>query len=546
MERSRVFLAGLSGVGKSSIARRLAAWLGWPAHDVDREVERATGASIAEHWRTAGEPAFRAAERDAIARLTALPGSGVIALGGGALEDAASAARLAAWGCGVFLDAPVETLARRVTMARGPAARGEGSGRPLLEAGDPLEVLGALAARRAAGFAALPHRVSATGASAAAVAVEVLRALEWPAPEPVADGVWLGRNALAHAGAVLARGGPTEGRSAGLTPLVVATDARVWALHGDPLLRGLVAAGWNPAPCPLPAGEAAKRPAGLVRVWDALAAAGAERDSPCAALGGGAVGDVAGLAAATFKRGLPLTLFPTTLLAQVDAAIGGKNAINLAGVKNLIGTFHPPATVVSDSLCLLTLTARAYRSGWAEVVKTAVLNDPDLLALCEREPTAIRARRLEIVEEAVARAARVKSAVVATDPREADERRRLNLGHTLGHALEAASGGALTHGEAVAIGLVAAARLSAELGVGAPDLADRLAAALVGLGLPARVPEAAPPAARDPEQLLALIGHDKKRRGGQLHVVLPVRPGETIIQPVAGDVLRRWVEEAVR
>ncbi|HUF90203.1 MAG TPA: 3-dehydroquinate synthase family protein, partial [Gemmatimonadota bacterium] len=275
-------------------------------------------------------------------------------------------------------------------------------------------------------------------------------------------------------------------------------------------------------------------------IWEALAAAGADRDTPLAVLGGGALGDVGGLAAATYKRGLPLALFPTTLLAQVDAAIGGKNAIDLGGVKNVVGTFHDPALVAVDPLSPLTQPERDWRSGWAEIVKSGLIGDPELFELCEREVEAIRDRRLDVVEAAIERAARVKLRVVADDPREAGPRRALNLGHTLGHAVESAAGGGVTHGEAVAIGLVAAARLSEREGIAAAGLADRVASALAALGLPVR-----PPVGLDPERLLALVRHDKKRRGGAVHAVLLARPGATTIRALDDAALAQWALETL-
>ncbi|HET6342826.1 MAG TPA: 3-dehydroquinate synthase family protein, partial [Gemmatimonadota bacterium] len=282
--------------------------------------------------------------------------------------------------------------------------------------------------------------------------------------------------------------------------------------------------GWTAEPCPLAAGEAAKSTAGLERVWRALRDQGADRDTPALILGGGAAGDVGGMAAATFKRGIPLALFPTTLLAQVDAAIGGKNAIDLDGLKNAVGSFHPPVLVGADLVCLLTLPEREWRSGWAEVVKAGLIGDPDLLDLCEREASALLARRLDVLEEAVARAIHVKVQVVDEDPRETGRRRVLNLGHTLGHAVEAAGRGRWTHGEAIAMGLVAEARMGERIGITEAGVASRIERALAALGLPA-VPDADLEAA----DLLDALRHDKKRAGGKLHVPIPVRAGEVTI-----------------
>jgi 3-dehydroquinate synthetase/shikimate kinase len=524
----RLYLAGLSGSGKTTVAALAARWLGARAGDVDAEVERATGRTVTELWAAGGEAAFRAAERGAVERLTSLPGPAVIALGGGTLEGAGNRERLARWGEGVWLDAPAADLALRI----GDRA----AERPLLAGRDPARRLRDLAAERGPRYAALPHRVAADGRPPEAVAVAAIRAVSPPETAALGDGVRCGRAALALAGELLAERCPGAPRG----PLAVVTDGRVWRLHGRELAAALAIAGWDARPVELEEGERAKAPDALLRIWQSLAAEEAGRDTPLAVLGGGALGDVGGLAASTFKRGLPLALFPTTLLAQVDAAIGGKNAIDLGGVKNVVGTFHEPALVTVDPLCPLTQDERGWRSGWAEVVKSGLIGDPDLFALCEREVEAIGERRLAVVEEAVERAAKVKLAVVGKDPREAGPRRALNLGHTLGHAFESEADGALTHGEAVAIGLAAAARFSEGEGVAETGLAERVESALAALGLPVR-----PAMEIDPARLLALVRHDKKRKGGAVHAVLIVRPGETEIRALDDSALARWVEEAV-
>ena len=536
MSGPRIYLAGLSGAGKSTVAALAGRWLGIRGEDIDAEVERAAGRSLAALWAEGGEAVFRAAERRAVEEVVSRPGPAVLALGGGTLEDPESRERLAHWGEGVWLDAPPEALAERI---------GDGAAeRPLLAGRDPERMLRELAGARRPRYAALPHRVRAYGRPAEAVAAAALRAVSRADPADLGDGVRMGRGALAQAAELLAEVLPGVGQgvlsnaSEGALPVV--TDPRIWMLHGAALADALSSGGWAASPIVLREGEAAKAPDGLLSIWQGIAALGAERGSPLLVLGGGAPGDVGGLAAATFKRGLALALFPTTLLAQVDAAIGGKNAIDLGGVKNVVGTFHDPVLVAIDSLCPLTQPDRDWRSGWAEIVKSGLIGDPDLFALCEREPEAIRERRLAVVEDATLRAARVKLRIVREDPREAGARRALNLGHTVGHALEAAADGKLTHGEAVAIGLVAAARLSRSLGVAEPELVERIQSALAAIGLPTE-----PPLALDPTRVLALARHDKKRRGGAVHAVLPVRPGETTIRSLDAGQLERWIEESL-
>ncbi len=509
------------------MAEQIAGWLGWPVFDVDREVERAAGCTVSAVWSAEGEAGFRRLEQAAVEHLVERPGPLVAALGGGTLEHTASRESLAGWGSGVFLDAPIESLADRV---------GTSTERPLLTEGVPIDRLRALAAERQPRYEALPHRVNANGRSPEAIAVDVVRALDWPTPEAIAETVWLGRNALAHAGRVLDRALAADTSRA----VVVATDDLVWGLHGEALRVGLAEIGWEAVPHLLPAGESAKSETVLARLWNTLAERGADRDTPLVVLGGGAPGDVGGLAAATFKRGLPLFLFPTTVLSQVDAAVGGKNAINFAGVKNLVGAFYLPTAVVVDPLCLLTLPERDYRSGWAEVVKAGMINDPELFTFCEREAEALARRRLDAVESALAAAIAVKTEIVDEDLRETDLRRALNLGHTLGHALETVGAGCWTHGEAVSIGIVAAARLGERLDVTESGFADRTAASLEAFGLPTSVETGV-----DRDRVLDVLRHDKKRAADALHVVLPVAPGEVRIQPIDDVTVRAWVEETI-
>lgn len=530
MSGRRIYLAGLSGAGKTTVAALLGRWLGVAIADVDAEIERAAGRSVVELWSAGGESGFRALERETVARLVAGEGPAVIALGGGTLEDPGCRERLARWGEGVWLDAPAAVLAARV---------GDGMGRPLLS-GAPERTLRALEAERRLRYEALPHRVAVDGPAVVASAVAVLRAIASGEIEDLGAGIRFGWGAVGRAGELLSAGltVPTRSTADGTParPLPVVTDARVWGLHGNPLAASLRSLDREAVPVELEEGEAGKSPAALLHVWRALAAVEAGRDAPLAVLGGGALGDVGGLAAATFKRGLPLALFPTTLLAQVDAAIGGKNAIDLDGIKNAVGTFHDPALVAIDPLCPLTQAGRDWRAGWAEIVKGGLVGDPALFDLCEREVEGIGDRRLAVVEEAIRRAARVKLGIVAADPREAGQRRALNLGHTLGHAIEAAADGTLLHGEAISIGLVLAARLSEREGVAEAGLAERIEAVLSALELPVR-----PPAGLDPGRVLALARQDKKRRGGAVHAVLPVRPGAVEIRPLDDAALERWI-----
>ena len=323
---------------------------------------------------------------------------------------------------------------------------------------------------------------------------------------------------LAGEGALAAAAPRLAAWLAGRTAFVVTTP-RVLGLHGARLdgLR-LAAARW--VVLEVEDGEAAKTVASAGALWEAMLAAGGKRDSRLLAFGGGSVGDLAGFAAGCFLRGIPFVQLPTTLLAQVDAAIGGKTGVDLPGGKNTVGLFHHPELVVADTAVLPTLPRGELRSGLVEVIKMAALLDPALLAEVEAHLDALLAGDPGALGPVVAAAAAAKIAVVERDPTEGGDRRLLNFGHTLGHALETACGySGLRHGEAVAYGLLFALRLAEARRLLADGLAPRLRALLARLGLP-------PQPARAPESLLDLMARDKKARESGLTWVLPARLGE--------------------
>jgi 3-dehydroquinate synthase len=273
--------------------------------------------------------------------------------------------------------------------------------------------------------------------------------------------------------------------------------------------------GFEHAALVLPDGESHKTLATSADVFGALAALGANRDATILALGGGVIGDLAGFAAACWMRGIDFVQMPTTLLAMVDSSVGGKTGVNLAAGKNLVGAFHQPRRVVADTSTLSTLPLREYRAGLAEVVKYGAIGDVDFFARHETNVDALNARDDAVLAAAIAASCRHKAGVVARDEHEHGERALLNFGHTFGHALETATGyGSLLHGEAVAIGMVLAARLSTALGRAAQADADRLVALLVALGLPVTPP------ASEPQRLLELMRLDKKNLGGKLRLIL--------------------------
>jgi 3-dehydroquinate synthase len=295
--------------------------------------------------------------------------------------------------------------------------------------------------------------------------------------------------------------------------VLVVSNTTVAPLYLERVVAGLD--GFAHAACVLPDGEAHKTLEHAGEVFAALAALGASRDATVLALGGGVIGDLAGFAAASWMRGIDFVQMPTTLLAMVDSSVGGKTGVNLPAGKNLVGAFHQPRAVVADIATLATLPEREYRAGLAEVVKYGAIGDPAFFAWLEREAAALDARDPRALAKAIAASCRHKAAIVVRDEFEQGERALLNFGHTFGHALETADGySGLLHGEAVAVGMLLAARLSTALGRAPQADADRLAALLHGLGLPL-----APPA-HDARELLDLMRLDKKNLAGRLRLVL--------------------------
>ena len=286
--------------------------------------------------------------------------------------------------------------------------------------------------------------------------------------------------------------------------------------------------------CILPDGEATKTLDTLARIYDRLAAARINRDGAVLALGGGVVGDIAGLAAATWQRGIACAQLPTTLLAQVDASIGGKTAVNHPAGKNLIGAFHQPCVVVADLDTLGSLPDRELKAGLAEVIKCALIRDASFLDWLERELPRLLGRDPAALAEAIGRACAIKAALVAEDERESGARALLNLGHTFAHAIETAAGyGEWLHGEAVAIGLVLAAETSQRLGwLDRPQVA-RVRALIERAGLPVRAPRIGL------ERTYELMALDKKVEGGRIRLVLLKSLGDAI---VTGDYDRRALD----
>jgi 3-dehydroquinate synthase len=326
----------------------------------------------------------------------------------------------------------------------------------------------------------------------------------------------------------------TSGDRAGLGPFararargtlaLLVTDTNV-AAHAEEAAASLTASGFQTALAVLPPGESQKSLAVASGLYDRLAELHADRRTLVVAVGGGVLGDLAGFVAATYNRGLPLLMVPTTLLAMVDSSVGGKVAVNHPRAKNLIGTFHQPVGVWIDTAFLATLPEREYRSGLAEVVKYGVILDADFFAYLEANRAVVLGREPQAVRHVVTRCCRLKADVVERDEREETGLRAvLNYGHTFAHAFETAAGyGGWLHGEAVAAGMVCASRLAERRGLIGPELTARQGKLLEALGLPT-VPQPWPA-----EALLATMRSDKKALAGRLRFVLPRRLGDVAL-----------------
>lgn len=504
-----IFLYGPPGSGKSSTGRELAAALNFAFTDLDEAVQLKAGLPIAEIFSRQGEPAFRLLESAVLRQTLAAPPASklgrVIALGGGALLDAANRSRVETAGRVVLLEASTEMLLKRLELQ--PAKR------PLLS-GDPAAKLQALLEQRAHHYASFPLRVDG-GLSAAESAWQIQMLLGVFR----VSGMGQPYDVRVQTGG-LDRTGENLGQRGLRAPVALVADQTVAGLYAQRTLESLAAAGYAARLVTFPAGEAHKTIATLSHLWSELLSVGLERGSTVLALGGGVTGDLAGFAAATYLRGVRWVNLPTSLLACVDAGLGGKTGVDLPQGKNLVGAFHPPSLVLVDPQVLDSLPDDEFRSGLAEVVKHGVIGDPVLFDLCAQGWEAVHARRDELVRRAMA----VKIRIIQEDPYEQGRRAALNLGHTLGHAVEQASQFRLKHGEAVAIGMVHAARLSEQRGLAQAGLADSIARVLHGLGLPTEVPADLDPAAIEAAMLL-----DKKKSAGKLRWVLPVRVGEVVV-----------------
>lgn len=544
MTYRRIVLVGFSGTGKSTTGRLLADRLGWQVIDLDTEIEADYGCSIPEIFERFGEPEFRRSERTHFLRALEQDRV-VISTGGGATatEDAWDAAMLGDPGTlTITLDAAPETIHAR--LAAQQIREGQTVVRPLLAGDDPVGRIRSLKESRQRFYdrsaVVLPvDRVAAIDVAAVIHGLLDIDDAQGPAvrldaPSGSSD-IYIQPNVRFRAGPVIRDRWPHASR------VWIVTDANVESLHADSLADALASSGFRVEQVVVEPGEASKSLEGAAKVYDAMLHGRIERSDLVLALGGGVVGDLGGFIAATVLRGVGLIQMPTSLLAMVDSSVGGKTGINHPAGKNLIGAFNQPPLVLVDPGFLATLPARELRQGWAEVVKHALIQPTTPRGeSADLEPFLIRNReRLLTLQDpvltyALRRNIELKSRVVEADERESGVRAYLNFGHTIGHAIEA-SDYVHMHGEAVSIGMHAAAHLSLLEGRIDQERLEAITALLASFGLPTR-------GAFDPDRVMSLIGSDKKRVAGKTSWVLLETGGGVSI---ARDVPREHVALAI-
>lgn len=538
----QIFLIGLSGSGKSMVGRQLATLLGWSFVDTDELLAEHVGLPVGQVLVEYGEQRFRQVEAEVLMSL-AEQERVVIATGGGAVIADANRRFMREQGLVVYLEVSAETAWQRVQEQMRQA--GEMAVRPLLAGIDGERRLGDLYATRRQWYEQAAVHIRTDGHSPRTLACQIVGfalANGYLFSPSLAKEVITMKLGTASSQAVVEWGGlhdlPQMLRSSGfLQRVFIVTDEQVGLLYAGPLSALLQRAGFLPHVFTVPAGESSKSFQHFQQLIDWLVDQRVERQEPIVALGGGVVGDLAGFVAACYHRGIPLIQVPTSLLAQVDSAIGGKTGINHLRGKNLIGAYYQPKCIIVDPAFLSTLPERVYREGWAEIVKYGMALDADLFTMLEANAPALRARDAALLTSIIARCIQLKMEVVQGDERDNGLRNILNYGHTFGHALEAVTAyGSWLHGEAVSIGMEVAAHIAVAQGLLSSADALRQRQLLRNLGLPIYCHGI------DIEAALAAMQRDKKVRVGHMRWILPTQVGHA---EVYGDIPLSVVRNAL-
>ncbi len=545
-----IFLVGLSGSGKSTVGRLLAQKLRVPFLDSDTLIEATCGERIPDIFAQYGEEYFRACEQRVLVDAISTHRHGaVIATGGGAVVKEENRLLMAEHGVRIWLRTEPTIALERLRFQQTVALAQDiiPEIRPLLAGPDPLATLQALASARRPLYEEAEFVCDTAGKPGEQVAQEILAMLTQSGTvdnnsvAPIVRHVHIGNGYD-----VIVEWGSLARLAYYLTQLSVPkrvflfTDSNIAGLYSATLMQSLTEAGFEPQLYVVPAGEKSKSQEQLWAIYDWLLEQRAERREAIIALGGGVIGDLAGFVAATYLRGVPLIQVPTSLLSQVDAAIGGKTGINHPRGKNLIGAFYHPQLVLVDPSLLLTLPQRERTEGWAEVVKYGIILDTELFALLEAHAEALRTfdhPPVALLCQIIARCIDLKVSIIEEDEREQGRRAILNYGHTVAHALENVAGyGEWLHGEAVSLGMVAAATLACEAGMFSEADMTRQNNLLTALGLPTQYTGSV--RATD---ILHAIQLDKKVAGKQVRWIMPRSIGDVVVTTMPDELVQRII-----
>ena len=538
----RIFLTGLSGSGKSSVGRQVSKLLRWDFIDTDALLSEHYGMTVGQILIEFGEQRFRQIESEALI-MAAQNEHVVIATGGGAVIAEANRTFMRENGLTFYLETSVEIAWQRVQKQIHQS--GKSAERPLVVGTDGPQRLQNLFLVRKQWYEEAAVRINTNEDSLDIISKRVVAyALTYGylnASSGVQETVTLQLGKVTSK-AIIEWGGlyhlPEYLQSSGFSPRVfIVTDSDIAYLYSDPILSLIRNAGYVPQIFTVPAGEASKSIWSWQQILNWLVEQKVEQSEPIIALGGGVIGDLAGFVAATYHRGIPLVQIPTSLLAQVDSAIGGKTGINHPLGKNLIGAFYQPGLIIVDPAFLLTLPERVYLEGWAEIVKYGMILDANLFEMLEDHVSSLHARDATLLTKNIARCIQLKMDVVQRDERDGGLRNILNYGHTFGHALEVSTNyGSWVHGEAVSVGMEVAAQIAVAKGLLSNEHALRQRELLQSLHLPLRCPGI------DAASVLEKMQRDKKVRAGQMRWILPNQIGQSDIYD---DVPLPLIQDAV-
>ena len=543
MDKDNIIIIGFSFTGKSVVGKRVAQKLGWEYIDSDHAIAAAVGKPLPAIFAEKGEAHFRNLEREMLQKVCSSKQK-VIVTGGGAIVDPRNRELFLQSGVLICLEAQPKTIYKRLLES---TQMTDTVVRPLLNASDPMARIIQLKTSRQAYYAIADRAVYSDNLTVEETVEEVINDFEQvraqakdaaanPPPFIVSTPtdkypVFVGWGLLESLGRRMLQCG-LRGSA------LIISDDNVFPHHGEKAIESLKAAGFKTATYIVPADESTKNIDTAIKIYDWLVEQRAERGHAIVALGGGMVGDLAGFAASTFLRGLPLVHVPTSLMAMTDSSIGGKVAVNHPKAKNLIGSFYQPRLVVADVSTLKTLPKRELVSGWAEVVKHAMILDAEFLELLETNVDNLSKLKPAKTVEAIRRSAYIKSTVVGEDEKEQRKRMVLNYGHTIGHGLETAAGyGRLLHGEAVAIGMTGTAMLSERLGLIPNDVVLRQKELLERFGLPTTCSDVSLDA------ILNAMSLDKKVKEKSIQWVLLESIGKTTFRD---DVPQKEVQSVIK